>query len=110
MCTSLLARRLISTLLVDKEALLFSPSPCLDYIKQSRGEGETMERGGGETEVVPGRERGEGKSGLQEKPSMWGTPRAEVMDMAARKRMMNDCVRSRVCMSLSEGLHFCART
>lgn len=60
MCTSLLARRLISTLLVDKEALLFSPSPCLDYIKQSRGEGETMERGGGETEVVPGRERGRG--------------------------------------------------
>lgn len=41
---------------------------------------------------------------------MWGTPRAEVMDMAARKRMMNDCARARVCTSLSEGLHFCART
>lgn len=71
-CSSLVARRLIPTLLVDKETLLFSPSPCSDYIKHTRGEEQTMTRGwmwdrGGSRE-----EKGEGKSGLQEERSALG--------------------------------------
>lgn len=67
----LLARRLISTLPVDKEALLFSPSPLLRRW-------EERDRGGS----WEGEGEGNGL-GLQEDRSTLG---AELTDVAAREK------------------------